>query len=113
MTTNLLTKIKPNKRGQFGLESVAPVARVLIGIGLLLVIAVLILGTLDESSLFTDGSAAANASSNILQNYSEGVGEFVTNIPTIFLVLGILVIILILGVLLRSVQGRNFGGGSA
>lgn len=101
---------KMSKRGQFGLDSVRPVATTLIGVGLVLLIAILVFSTIDSSSLFTAGSLGANASSNLLANYSAGVDNFVDNIPTIFLVLGILVVILVLVVLVRSVSGRQFGG---
>lgn len=64
-----------------------------------------------SSSVNVTGSwvETQDTSTRVLGNYSAGVDNFTNNIPTIFLILGILVVIIVLTVLVRSVGGNAFG----
>lgn len=106
-----MRKIEISKRGQFGLETVSPVLRTILGIGILMLVVLVIMDTIDSSSVLTTGSYADNASTSIIRNTSSGVNEFVDNFPTIFTVLALVVLILLFAVLIRNTNA--FGGGSS
>jgi len=59
---------------------------------------------LNTANIVAAGSAAANQTSNILNNVSSGVAGFFTSINPVYAILAVLVIILVLVVLVRVVQ---------
>jgi thiosulfate reductase cytochrome b subunit len=105
-----LKKIQMNRKGVFGLTSVQQFFAIILGVALLAYVIVVIMGTLQSSSILTAGSNAANQTDNILLNVSDGVTSFFSSINPVYAILAILVIILILIVLVRVVTGGTGGG---
>jgi len=103
---------KMNKKGVFGLTSVQQFFAIILGIALLAYVIVVIMGTLNASSILTAGSTAANQTNNILNNVSTGITGFFSAINPVYAILAILVIILVLVVLVRVVTGSTGGSGS-
>lgn len=99
-----------NKKGVFGLTSVQQFFAIILGIALLAYVIVVIMGTLDDSSILTAGSIADNQTSNILNNVSSGITDFFSSIDPVYAILAVLVIILVLIVLVRVVTGGGGGG---
>jgi len=66
---------------------------------------------LNPSSFFTAASANANSTNALTQNLTQGVGSFGSYIPTVFLVLGVVLVLSIIFVLIVYV--RRMGGGSS
>jgi len=99
-----LSKLKKDKKGVFGLTAVQSFFGIILGIALLAYVIVIIMGTLSEADILTDGSAADNHTSDILANVSEGVSGFFSSISPVYAILAVLVIILVLVVLVRVVQ---------
>jgi uncharacterized protein involved in cysteine biosynthesis len=105
-----LRKIVKDKKGVFGLSSVQQFFAIILGVALLAYVIVVIMGTLNTSSILTAGSNAQNQTSNILNNVSGGVTSFFSSINPVYAILAILVIILVLIVLVRVVSGGSGGG---
>lgn len=86
---------------------------VLLGIALLAYVIVVIMGTLQGSSIFSNTSSTGYIqSNNILANVSSGITSFFSAINPVYAILAVLVIILVLVVLVRVVQapaGSNAG----
>lgn len=101
---------KMNKKGVFGLTSVQSFFAIILGIALLAYVIVVIMGTLQSSSILTAGSMAKNQTDNILTNVSTGVSGFFGSINPVYAILAILVIILVLIVLVRVVTSSTGGG---
>jgi len=104
------SEIKMNKKGVFGLTSVQQFFAIILGIALLAYVIVVIMGTLDNSSILASGSTSKNQTTNILMNVSTGISGFFSAINPVYSILAILVIILILVVLVRVVTGGTGGG---
>ena len=98
------------KAAVFGLTSVQSFFAIILGVALLAYVIVVIMGTLQSSSILTAGSLAANQTSNILANVSTGITGFFSSISPVYAILAILVIILVLVVLVRVVTGSTQGG---
>lgn len=96
--------LKKSKKGVFGLNAVQSFFAIILGIALLAYVIVVIMGTLNNSSILTANSLAANQTSNILSNVSTGVTGFFSAINPVYSILAVLVIILVLVVLVRVVQ---------
>ena len=77
--------------------------------------------SLQDSNLFTAGSQAANDTDIIINNITTGTTNFFGNIPTVFTILGAVVIILAVTLILFAVNrfsqgsgaGSNVGGGGS
>ena len=93
-----------NKKGVFGLGSVQQFFAIILGIALLAYVIVIIMGTLNSTSITTN-DLAKNQTTNILANVSQGVTGFFSNINPVYAILAVLVIILVLVVLVRVVTG--------
>jgi hypothetical protein len=100
------------KKGVFGLNAIQQFFVILLGVALLAYVIIVIMGTLQGSSILTAGSQAANQSNNILANVSTGITSFFSAINPVYAILAVLVIILVLVVLVRVVQAPNAGGSS-
>ena len=101
---NLLSKIKKDEKGVFGLNAVQQFFVIILGIALLAFVIVIIMGTLQSADILEDGSLADNQTNAILGNVSEGVTGFFSSITPVYSILAVLVIILVLVVLVRVVQ---------
>jgi len=104
---------KKNKKGVFGLTAVQGFFAIILGIALLAYVIVIIMGTLQNSTILTQGTAAQNTTYNnanaILGNVSGGISGFFSNISPVYAILAVLVIILVLVVLVRVVQAPTAG----
>ena len=99
-----MSKFKKDEKGVFGLNAVQQFFVIILGIALLAYVIVIIMGTLTEADILTDGSLASNQTEFILGNVSEGVTGFFSSIQPVYAILAVLVIILVLVVLVRVVQ---------
>jgi len=105
----LLSKFKKDEKGVFGLTAVQQFFVIILGIALLAYVIVIIMGTLQDADILTDGSLASNQSEAILGNVSEGVTGFFSSISPVYAILAVLVIILVLVVLVKVVQSPSGG----
>lgn len=70
------------------------------------------ISALNPSSFFTSGSASYNATANLQNNLTDGVGTgFAAKIPTVFTVLAVVLVLSAIAVLIIYV--RRMGGGGA
>ena len=100
-----------NKKGQTGgliTGLVFGVASLIIGV----IIAFVIVSTLDNASLLTASSAEANATDRLIGNFSDGVDNVSGKIPTVLLVAAIVLILGVLALLVGVWQRMRLGGGS-
>ena len=108
---NTLRKISRNKKAQTGgLVSglVFGIAGLVIGV----IIAFVIVSTLNDASLLTAGSAEQNSTSSMISNFTAGVDEVSSKLPTILLVAAIVLILGVLALLVAVWQRMRLGGGS-
>lgn len=97
-----------NKRGQTGLITglVFGVASLVIGV----IIAFVIVSTLTGANLLTAGSTEDNAVTNLSSNFSAGVDNVSSRIPTVLLVAAIVLIIGVLAILVGIWSKMRMGG---
>lgn len=105
-------KFMKDTRAVFGLSSVQQFFAIILGVALLAYVIVVIMGTLNSSSILTTGSLEKNQTTAILGNVSTGITGFFSSINPVYAILAILVIILILVVLVRVVSGGTGAGSS-
>ena len=100
-----------NKKGQTGgliTGLIFGIASLVIGV----IIAFVIVNTLVDADLLTDGSEQANATDRLVSNFTEGVDNVSNKIPTILLVAAIVLILGVLVLLVATWQRMNIGGGT-
>jgi len=100
-----------NKKGQTqGLVTslIFGIAALVIGV----IIAFVIVSTLNSSNLLTTNSAEDNATDQLISNFTAGVGNVSAKIPTVLLVAAIVLILGVLAVLVGVWQKMRMGGGS-
>ena len=100
-----------NKRGQSGgliTGLVFGVASLVIGV----IIAFVIVSTLTGANLLTSGSAEDNATDRLAANFTQGVDNVSSKIPTVLLVAAIVLILGVLVLLVGAWQSMRMGGGS-
>jgi len=105
---NLNEHIK-SKRGQTGgliTGLIFGVAGLVIGV----IIAFVIVSTLNNASLLTAASAEANATNRLVGNFTQGVDNVSSKIPTVLLVAAIVLILGVLAVLVGVWQRMRMGG---
>lgn len=102
------------KKGVLGLDTARDVMIFLLSLAVVAIACFLALVSLQNSNLFTTGSAAANNTNFIINNITSGTTNFFTNIPTVFTILGAVVIILAVSLILVAVGrfGASANGGS-
>ena len=105
-------KLWKDKLAVFGLTSVQQFFAIILGVALLAYVIVVIMATLNSSSILAAGSIGANQTTQILSNVSTGITGFFSAINPVYAILAILVIILVLVVLVRVVTGGTSGGGT-
>lgn len=101
-----------NKKGQTGgliTALVFGVASLVIGV----IIALVIVSTLDSAQLLTSGSAEDNAVGNLTSNFTAGIDNVSEQIPTVLLVAAIVLILAVLAILVGVWQRMRMGGGSS
>jgi len=100
-----------SKKGQTGgliTGLVFGVASLVIGV----IIAFVIVSTLNDASLLTSLSAEQNATDHLVANFTEGVDNVSSKIPTVLLVAAIVLILGVLALLVATWQRMRIGGGS-
>ena len=107
-----MNKIVPmNKKGQMtgGLITglIFGVASLVIGV----IIAFVIISTLTSANLLTAGSAEENATTDLSANFTAGVNNVSSKIPTVLLVAAIVLILGVLAILVGVWQRMRMGGG--
>jgi len=83
------------------------VASLVIGV----IIAFVIVSTLDDASLLTSDSAEDNATSRLIANFTAGVDNVSSKIPTVLLIAAVVLILGVLVLLVASWQRMRLGGG--
>ena len=99
-----------NKKGQTGgliTGLVFGVASLVIGV----IIALVITSTLDDASLLTAGSDEDNAVGNLTSNFTAGIDNVASKIPTVLLVASIVLILGVMVLLIGTWQRMRIGGG--
>lgn len=99
-----------NKKGQTGgliTGLVFGVASLVIGV----IIAFVIVSTLNNASLLTASSAEQNATNRLVSNFTAGVDNVSAKIPTVLLVAAIVLILGVLALLVGIWQRMRMGGG--
>jgi len=100
-----------NKKGQSGgliTALVFGVASLIIGI----IIAFVIINTLTDANLVSKTTAAGRAVGNLSTNFTSGINQISSKIPTVLLVAAIVLILGVLAVLVGVWQRMRMGGGS-
>lgn len=100
-----------NKRGQTGglvTGLIFGVAALVIGV----IIAFIIVSTLNNASLLTANSAEANSTNFLAGNLTSGVNNVAGKIPTVLLIAAIVLILGVLAVLVGVWSKMRMGGGS-
>ncbi len=105
---SLIIKNKKAQGGGLITSLVFGVASLVIGV----IIAFVIVSTLTDADLLTAGSAEANAASNLSSNFTAGIDNISTKIPTVLLVAAIVLILGVLAVLVGVWQRMRMGGGT-
>jgi len=99
-----------NKKGQTGgliTGLVFGVASLVIGV----IIALVITSTLDDASLLTSGSDEDLTVGNLTGNFTEGIDNVASKIPTVLLVAAIVLILGVMVLLIGTWQRMRIGGG--
>lgn len=100
-----------DKKGQMGgliTGLIFGVASLVIGV----IIAFVIVSTLDGAGLLTAASAEANATDRLIGNFTEGVDEVSDHIPTVLLVAAIVLILGVLALLVGVWAKMRMSGGT-
>ena len=98
-----------NKKGILGLDTVKAVILALLTLAVIAIAVLLALVSLQNANIFTAGTAAATQTNNTILNISLGMSQFFAQVPTFFVLLGVVVLILIISIVIVAVS--RFGGG--
>lgn len=99
-----------NKKGIFGMDSVKPFIIGLFILGMMAFASLVAIDQLAAADPSAAGSAAANRTTNVLNNISTGTESLFSNAGTWMSLLAVVVLILIISVVIFAVN--RFGGGS-
>ena len=100
-----------NKKGQTGgliTGLIFGVASLVIGV----IIAFVIVSTLTGAGLLTSGSIEDNSTDAMVSNFTKGVDNVSSKLPTVLLVAAIVLILGVLVLLVSNWQRMRLGGGS-
>lgn len=100
------------KKGVLGMDTVRDVMVFLLTLAVIAIAVILALVSLRDSNIFGAGTAEENQTSNIINNITGGTVDFFENIPTVFTILGAVVIILAVTLILFAVNRFASGAGS-
>lgn len=103
-------RAKMNNRGQ-AIALINSTTGALLTLAVLMIAVFLALVSLQDSSIFTAGSQAKNDTDLIINNITSGATTFAGNIPTVFSILGAVLIISAIVILIVIIRRANFGGG--
>lgn len=110
-----MNNILKNKRGQMAQEQGGIITSLVFGVASLVIgviIAFVIVNTLTGASLLEEGSNQENATLRLSGNFTEGVDNVSSKIPTVLLVAAIVLILGVLVLLVGAWQRMRIGGGS-
>ena len=105
-----MRNILSNKKGQGGgliTGLVMGIAGLVIGV----IVALVIVSTLVDSDLLTAESEEENATERMSGNFTDGINEVSSKLPTVLLVAAIVLILGVLAVLVGVWQRMRLGGG--
>lgn len=100
------------KKAQSGLGIVKSFVLSLAVIIAVAIVGMVIAANLRDAGIFTAGDNESVATQNIVNNYSNGIQEFFTNVPTLFIILFVVVLVGLLAIVLALVSRFGGGGGS-
>ena len=83
------------------------IASLVIGV----IVAFVIVSTLNDASLLTAGTAEANSTTTLISNFTTGVNNVSAKIPTVLTVAAVVLILGVLVLLVAAWQRMNLGGG--
>ncbi len=106
-----LSLLEKNKKGMLGLDLAKETMLMMVVLVAIAVVGLLVVINLRDSGIFTTNSQSYNDTSNIANNYSAGIQNFFKNVPTIFTILFVVVLVSILAVVIYTVS--RFGGGAS
>ena len=86
-----------SKKGQIVSGLIGGIA----GLVILVIVSLLIVDTLNGAGLLTSGGSSANATTNMIANYTAGINNVSTKLPTILLVAAV---VLLFGAIVFLVQ---------
>lgn len=101
-----------SKKGVLGLDDVKSVMLTLLVLAVVAIALFLALVNLQNAGLFTTGSQAANDTNLVINNITRGTTQFFGNVPTIFTVLGAVVIITAVVLIIVAVTRINNAAGT-
>lgn len=102
---------KMNKKGQI-VNTISSTAMSIMML-IFIIFAVLFgIATLNPSSFFTANSAEANSTGYLTGNLTQGVGSFGSSIPTLFKVLGVVVVLGAIALLILYLRRMQQVGGT-
>lgn len=94
------------KKGGVVTNTVMGVGGLIIGVIIILVIT----STLQNANLLTAGSTEDNAVTNLTSNFTEGIGNIASKIPTILLIVAVVFLFGALVLLVRNARVMGVGG---
>lgn len=92
------------------------VTSTVVGVGGLIIATIIILvvvSTLTGANLLTSGSLEEGAVNNLTSNYTTGIGEVASKIPTILLIVAVVFLFGALVLLVKNSQAMGLGGGGS
>lgn len=98
-----------NKSGILGLETTKVVIVSLLSLAVITIAVFLALVSLRDAGIFTAASLEDNQTDNIISNITTGSTNFFKQIPTVFTLLGVVLIILVIAIVIVAIS--RFGGG--
>ena len=97
------------KKSILGLNTVKAFIVVMLSLAIIAVVTLIVLGAILNANISPANSLAANGTTAIIANVSNGISSFFGNSSTYFALLGVVVIILIISLVVVVVN--RFGGG--
>lgn len=106
-----LKDLKKDNQAVLGMQDVKQVMLFLLTLGVVAIALFLALSNLQSANLFGVGSQSANNTNLIINNITGGTTSFFGNVPTIFTVLGAVVIITAVVLIIIAVTRINSASG--
>lgn len=97
------------KKGGVVTSTIMGVGGLIIGVIVILVI----VSTLNGANLLTSGSAEKYSVGNLTTNFTEGINQVATKVPTILLIVAVVFLFGALVLLVRNAQAMGVGGGGS
>jgi hypothetical protein len=101
-----------NKKGQVGGGLITGIVMGIASLVIAVIIAFVIVSTLTGAGLLEADSAEDTATDSLVGNFTEGVDNVSSKVPTVLLVAAIVLILGVLAILVGVWQRMRLGGGS-